>query len=235
MILNTHPNDRKEMVRSISELTGLEATYLYMPTCAYLIGPVTVNRDGSISCDDTAMVETICPMLIERGWLDAEQETEKAPADSEAPVSVREMKLTMPIEGWTISQMTNLLRMLYSKQKLINRMLDDSLLFIDKNFFTMVSWNPPVTPADFEARVQSGIEAGYIEGLDISAEKVTLSVPFTESGSIRWKAYSDLLRGILRTAAAAKRIYLNHCAAVLRMKPSAPGVHFLRGRGASPG
>ena len=56
--------------------------------------------------------------------------------------------------------------------------------------------------------MQSSIEAGYIEGLDISAEKVTLSVPFTESGSIRWKAYSDLLRGILRTAAAAKRIYL---------------------------
>ena len=32
MILNTHPNDRKEMVKAISELTDLEASYLYMPT-----------------------------------------------------------------------------------------------------------------------------------------------------------------------------------------------------------
>ena len=95
MILNTHPNDRKEMVKAISELTGLEATYLYMPTCAYQIGAITVNRDGSIGCEDAAMVETILPMLRERGWLDAEQETEKAPADSEAPASVRVMKLIM--------------------------------------------------------------------------------------------------------------------------------------------
>ena len=107
MILNTHPNDRKEMVKAISELTGLEATYLYMPTCAYQIGPVTVNRNGSVTCDDEAMVETIRPMLIDRGWLDAEQETEKAPADSEAPTSVREMKLTMPIEGWTVKCCTS--------------------------------------------------------------------------------------------------------------------------------
>ena len=185
-----------------------KSVYLYMPTCAYQIGPVTVNRNGSITCDDEAMIDTIRPMLIGRGWLDAEQETEKTPADSEATASVRVMKLTMPLEGWTVSQMTNLLRMLYSKQKLINRMLDDSLLFIDKSFFTMVSWNPPVTPADFEAQVQSGVEAGYIEGMSIADGKVILSVPFAESESIRRKAYSDLLCGILRTAAAAKRIYL---------------------------
>ena len=208
MILNTHPNDRKEMVRAISELTGLEATYLYMPTCAYRIGPVIVNRNGSISCDDEAMAETIRPMLIERGWLNAEPEPAEVPADSKESVSVRKMKITMPIESWTVSQMANLMRMLYSKQNLINRMLDDSLLFIDRRFFTMVSWNPPATPADFEARVQSGIEAGYIEGLKIAGGEVTLSIPFVENGSIRWKAYSDLLRGILRTAGAATRIYL---------------------------
>ena len=206
MILNTHPNDRKEMVRAISELTGLEATYLYMPTCAYQIGPVTVNRNGSITCDDATMVETILPMLRERGWLDAEQETEKAPADSEAPASVREMKLTMPIEGWTISQMTNLLRMVYSKQRLINRMLNSGMLYVDEAIITTISENPPGTPEDFEAKVQSAIETGQLKGLDISAEKVSLSVPFVEDDPTRWTAYSDLLRGMLRTAGAATRV-----------------------------
>ena len=206
MILNTHPNDRKEMVRSISELTGLEASYLYMPTCAYQIGPVTVNRNGSITCDDKAMVETICPMLIERGWLDAEQETEKAPADSEAPAIVRVMKLTMPIEGWTVSQMTNLLRMVYSKQRLINRMLNHEMLYVDEAIITTISENPPGTPEDFEANVQSAIETGQLKGLDISAEKVTLSVPFVEDDPTRWTAYSDLLCGMLRTAGAATRV-----------------------------
>lgn len=208
MVLNTHPNDRKEMVRAISELTGLEASYLYMPTCAYHIGPVTVNLNGTIACDDEAMVKVIQPMLVEHGWLNTEQEPAEVPADSKEPNSVKKMKITMPIEGWTISQMTNLMRMLYSKQNLINRMLDDSLLFIDMRFFTMVFWNPPVTSGDFEARVQSAIEAGYIEGLKIADEEVALSIPIVENGSIQWKAYSDLLRGILRTAEVATRIYL---------------------------
>ena len=206
MILNTNPNDRKEMVKAISELTGLEASYLYMPTCAYQIGPVTVNRNGSISCDDAEMVETIQPMLIERGWLDTEQETEKVPADSEAPANVMEMKLTMPIEGWTVSQMTNLLRMLYSKQRLINRMLDTEMLYVDEAIITAISENPPRTPEDFEAKVQSAIETGQLKGLDISAEKVSLSVPFVEDDPTRWTAYSDLLRGMLRTAGAATRV-----------------------------
>ena len=206
MILNTHPNDRKEMVKAISELTGLEASYLYMPTCAYRIGPVIINRNGSISCDDEAVVETILPMLRERGWLDAEQETEKAPADSEAPASVSEMKLAMPLEGWTVSQMTNLLRMVYSKQRLINRMLNSEMLYVGEAIITTISENPPGTPEDFEAKVQSAIETGRLKGLDISAEKVTLSVPFVEDDPTRWTAYSDLLRGMLRTAGAATRV-----------------------------
>ena len=206
MILNTHPNDRKEMVKAISELTGLEASYLYMPTCAYRIGPVIINRNGSISCDDEAVVETILPMLRERGWLDAEQETEKAPADSEAPASVSEMKLAMPLEGWTVSQMTNLLRMVYSKQRLINRMLNSEMLYVGEAIITTISENPPGTPEDFEAKVQSAIETGQLKGLDISAEKVSLSVPFVEDDPTRWTAYSDLLRGMLRTAGAATRV-----------------------------
>ena len=206
MILNTHPTDRKEMVRAISELTGLDATYLYMPTCAYQIGTITVNRNGSITCDDEAVVETILPMLIERSWLNAEQESEEAPADFEAPASVRVMKLTMPLEGWTVSQMTNLLRMLYSKQKLINRMLNHEMLYVDKAIITTISENPPGTPEDFEAKVQSAIETVQLKGLDISAEKVNLSVPFVEDDPTRWIAYSDLLCGMLRTAGAATRV-----------------------------
>ena len=206
MILNTHPNDRKEMVKAISELTGFEATYLYMPTCAYQIGPVTVNRNGSVTCDDEAMVETIRPMLIDRGWLDAEPKTEETLADSEVPVSVREMKLTMPIEGWTVSQMANLLRMVYGKQRLINRMLDSEMLYVGEAIITTISENPPGTPEDFEAKVQSAIETGQLKGLDISAEKVSLSVPFVEDDPTRWTAYSDLLRGMLRTAGAATRV-----------------------------
>ena len=134
MILNTHPENRKEMVKAICELTGMNAIYLFTPTYAYQVGPITVSRDGSIDCEDEAILSTIKPMLIERGWLEAETQDEmptepESPADSkEVPdtmetIGVEQMDITMPIPGWTVAQMTNLLRMLCSKQILINRML----------------------------------------------------------------------------------------------------------------
>ena len=64
MILNTHPENRKEMVKAICELTGMNAMYLFTPTYAYQVGPITVRRDGSIDCEDEAMLSTIKPMLI---------------------------------------------------------------------------------------------------------------------------------------------------------------------------
>ena len=57
-------------------------------------------------------------MLIERGWLEAE-ETPEAPSDfkvmpeTEAPITVEQMDITMPIPGWTVAQMTNLLRIVF--------------------------------------------------------------------------------------------------------------------------
>ena len=50
MILNTHPENRKAIVKAICELTGMNATYLFTPTYAYQVGPITVSRDGSIDC-----------------------------------------------------------------------------------------------------------------------------------------------------------------------------------------
>ena len=143
MKLNTHPENRKEMVRVISELTGLEATYMFTPTYSFKIGPITVNRDGTIDCEDETMTDTIKPMLIEHGWLDAEVEPEApsaAPADSKEipedtePIRVAEMEITMPVENWTVVQLTNLLRTFYGKQYLINRMLDYNMVSYGGHF-----------------------------------------------------------------------------------------------------
>ena len=215
MKLNTHPENRKEMVRAISELTGLESTYMLTPTYSFQIGPITVNRDGSIDCKDETMVETIKPMLIENDWLDAIAEPEapaKAPVDSEEipedtePIQVAQMDITMPVENWTVAQLTNLLRMLYSKQYLINRMLNFSMLYVEESFITAISEDPPKTAADFEERVQEAIEVDCIRGFRIADGKATLSTPFVQDEPTRWTAYADLFKGILKTAETATRI-----------------------------
>lgn len=61
------PENRKDMVKAISELIVLPSAYMGMPSAAFQIGPITVNRDGTIDCEDETMIETIKPMLIEHG------------------------------------------------------------------------------------------------------------------------------------------------------------------------
>ena len=219
MILNTHPENRKEMVKAICELTGMNATYLFTPTYAYQVGPITISRDSTIDCEDEAMLSTLKPMLIERGWLEAEAQSEM-PVEIESPVdskdmpetvetiSVEQMDITMPIPGWTVTQMANLLRMLCSKQNLINRMLDCDMLSIEESFVIAISENPPENTTDLEARVQKAIEAGSICGFRFSDGQVTLSTPFAQDEPTRWTAYSDLLHGMLRIAETATRISL---------------------------
>ena len=217
MILNTHPENRKEMVKAICELTGMNATYLFTPTYAYQVGPITISRDSTIDCEDEAMLSTIKPMLIERGWLEAEAQSE-LPVEIESPVdskdmpetvetiSVEQMDITTPIPGWTVAQMSNLLRMLCSKQALINRMLGCDMLSIEESFVHAISENPSESTANLEARVQEAIEAGSIFGFRFSDGQVTLSTPFAQDEPTRWTAYADLLKGMLRIAETATRI-----------------------------
>ena len=40
---------RKELVNAIAEITGEKADYKRMPTCAYEIGDITVDKDGSVT------------------------------------------------------------------------------------------------------------------------------------------------------------------------------------------
>ena len=213
MILNTHPENRKEMVKAICELTGMNATYLFTPTYAYQVGSVTVSREGSINCEDEAMIEVIKPMLIERGWLEAE-ETPEAPDDSkEMPetvetINAERMDITMPIPSWTVAQMANLLRMLCSKQNLINRMIGCDMLSIEESFVKSISENPPESTADLEVRVRKAIETGIIRGFRLDDEQVTISAPFAQDEPTRWTAYADLLKGMLRVSETATRTSL---------------------------
>ena len=222
MILNTHPTNRKEMVKAISELTGHDAVYMFMPTYAYEIGPMTVNKDGTITCDDASLLEQIMPMLVERGWLDQPANVE-APVAEEMPDSrdletleeaqpesgcIERIELTMPLRNWMPEQLNNLIRILYSRQHMINRMMQTDTLVIDEACVTDLSENLPENYGDFEARLKAAIEEGTVHGISFADGKFSLHTPYSESEPTRWAAYSDLLGGILKSAQTAKRVHL---------------------------
>ena len=65
---NVTGNDRKALVAAIENLTGDKAIYMRMPTCAYEIGDITVDKEGSVTCEDADKLERIIHNLIADGF-----------------------------------------------------------------------------------------------------------------------------------------------------------------------
>ena len=206
MTLQTNPAERREMVQAISERLGSPAVYLRTPTCAYRIGGLTVERDGSIISDDDALLEALRPMLIERGWLtDAEAsvtKTEPTEQDSE----ITQMELSFPVEDWTVPQLKNFLHTLYSNQHILRRMMQSDALYIDRQM--MERLDEAQTPADLEARLADGLATGLLKGCRIQDGRFTLETIQDDRDPARWQVYATLLSAILEHAKAAKRVFL---------------------------
>ena len=231
MTLQTNPADRREMVQAISERLGSPAVYLRTPTYAYRIGGLTVERDGSIVSDDEALLETLRPMLIERGWLTAAAEadsevaddqegseetamesetevhaTEKAPSTKDSEIT--QMELSFPVEDWTVPQLSNLLRTLYSNQYILRRMMLSDALYIDRQMVERLSEVPMDTLADFEALLADALATGLLNGCRVQEGRFTLETVGDGRDPARWQVYATLLSAILEHAKAAKRVFL---------------------------
>ena len=206
MTLQTNPAERREMVQAISERLGSPAVYLRTPTCAYRIGGLTVERDGSIISDDDALLEALRPMLMERGWLtDAEAsvtKTEPTEQDSE----ITQMELSFPVEDCTVPQLKNLLHTLYSNQHVLRRMTQSDALYIDRQLVERL--DEAQTLDDWEARLADGRATETLKGCRIQDGKFTFEATFDDRDPTLWQVYGTLLGAMLRHAKAAKRVFL---------------------------
>lgn len=59
---------RKELADVISQITGEGVKYLFLPTKAYQIGSVLVEKDGTVECEDTALFQRVVQELAVKGF-----------------------------------------------------------------------------------------------------------------------------------------------------------------------
>ncbi|MCC6095668.1 MAG: virulence protein [Lachnospiraceae bacterium] len=79
--------ERRDLVHAIERITGEKAEYQFVPTCAYEIGNITVDKEGTLICEDEEKLGRVMVGLGQMGYYpDAEH-----PADPE-PTEVPEMK-----------------------------------------------------------------------------------------------------------------------------------------------
>lgn len=104
---NLTGNDRKNLVKAISEITGAAAEYQYMPTCSYIIGNCTVTKDGTLIISDDADEKEIQHLLEElagRGY--------------EIPNSNNRLTVQMPIDSLSEPTINRIRRIIENKGEL---------------------------------------------------------------------------------------------------------------------
>jgi len=129
---NVTGSERKRLVGAISRITEDKPVYMKMPTCAYEIGDITVDKDGTFLCEDDAKAERIAHNLIADGFTAAENQEpaaeEAAPTEEvDVPDS---LTISMPKDGFTDEAIANLQHLVESKATLIKKALGAETLTI---------------------------------------------------------------------------------------------------------
>lgn len=114
-------DNRKPLVKAISEFTGEKSRYLYTPTYAYRIGKYTVNKHGSVLCDDETdrrELKALVKFLAEKGFtpkqelrLEEKPEAEEEPPETEDALAAEDTALAIafPLERINLGNLENLL------------------------------------------------------------------------------------------------------------------------------
>lgn len=120
---NVTGEKRKELVKTISAVTGAKSKYMGMPSAAYEIDGFTVTKDGTLVFDDAAYskeVEILLEAIAEVGF---ECEEHKLPIDA--------INIEMPRDYYKDAALENLKRIIKSKETLIKKAIGTDALPIE--------------------------------------------------------------------------------------------------------
>ena len=208
--------DRKALAQELAQVTGAEVKYLGVPSCAYKVGPYTINKDASISGDD---LEAIHDFLISHDYIHQEPATparEDAAVDSEVDsylsepteddAEVAETNVSIPISELTATTLVNLLKLVYAKQKLIAAMTQSEFIFIDEEVLDLLNDGKPENMEQLLEIMRSEIRVNMIRGLDLKEDRLTFTFPFDSFEPTRWVSYTKLFLALINRAKSVQHI-----------------------------
>lgn len=216
--ITTHCDDRKEMVRRLSEHLHTPAVYLRTPTYAFQIGELMVNRDASVSGEREQLLPA-AECLLANGYISdipaeltseseipaKEPADETTEADSEAK-AIDATTIRIHEAGWELYSMKNMIRILYTRQYLINRMFKMDRLFIDDEVIELMNGMKLLCVSDLEVLIHDEARIGMIRGFNISGGTVEVDMPYDDGTTTQWMYYSQVIMAIIRQAKVARRI-----------------------------
>ena len=121
--------NRKDLVKRLSQLAETKAEYTRMPRCAFLIGDYAVERDGTLNVPEEADMEPVEALLSEGMIREYDPEAEARAAEEQARREAEEnrdpepeaVRVSLPLSGHSVQSVRNLAAMLCSRGRLISK------------------------------------------------------------------------------------------------------------------
>ncbi len=208
---NVTGSDRKQLVSIITRETGVKATYKGMPSMAYCIDGITVEKDGTMVWDentDAATIQKITEALAAAGF-EGTGDTPQ-PAEAPAPQEAEPVELTvsMPLTRHTGASLRNLINLVYTRASLLNKALGTSFrvepgltdaLQDDACILTVESLLGAVAAYEDE-------HGKVLDGITITPEEISFtSLPETTEPE-RLRAFTELVAMMNKQAVEQKRV-----------------------------
>ena len=119
--INAQGAERKRLVQIIAQWLGCDAKYLGVPSCAYRVDYFTIEKDGSLTFDDSAdseVVERLMQHLYDEGFdIDQSQPVEEPEEEFKGSC------ISMPRSLFTDGNLENLKALITAKGSLIKKAL----------------------------------------------------------------------------------------------------------------
>ena len=195
MEIITNAENRKSLVKTLSEHFGERAVYLGPPSFAYRIGSITVDRDAKVILEDDSMEDEVRRVLFQND-VTVTEETEETPQEE----SGSEAEIKIPIGEVTPQGIINLINMMHSKQYLINRAVGRECILVTDTLTDVLAektFEDAASAADFIT------EHGGCKGVTFKDGNITFTgFPQTEN----MMEYCRLASAMVKRASEQKRV-----------------------------
>ena len=222
---------RKEMAQVVGQAVGITPVYMKMPTCAYAIGGILINRSGELLWDERTDDDTIRKVMeaLTCAGYTAEEEaaTEEAAAETEEKQEVTEEEATEATEGATAAEpepveltvsvpaarhtgnsLRNLVNLIYTRAGLINKALGTNFA-AEQGLVDALGENEGLRTAEDFRKAVAAYEDEHgpaLSGITITLEEISFSSLPETTDPDRLKAFTELTAMMNKQALDQKRI-----------------------------
>ena len=208
---NVTGSDRKQLVSIITHETGVKATYKGMPSMAYCIDGITIEKDGTMVWDentDAATIQKIIDALAAAGF-EGTGETPQ-PVEAPAPQEAEPVELTvsLPLTRHTGASLRNLINLVYTRASLLNKALGTSFR-VEQGLTDSLQDDTCILTVESLLSAIAAYEDEHgkvLDGITINPEEISFtSLPETTEPE-RLRAFTELVAMMNKQAIEQKRV-----------------------------